>query len=122
MKMTPALWTSIRRFKPREFNRPELMDLELLQKLDHAREVAGIPFVIGFEAYRTEAHNSELDGAAKNSAHLRGYAVDIQVRAPRNRFLILRGLIIAGFTRIGDRYDAHIHVDCDPTLDQSVAW
>ena len=53
------------------------MDKNFLQKLDRARDVAGVPFIIT-SAYRCEQHNKNV-GGKPNSAHLRGYAVDIKI-------------------------------------------
>ena len=88
----------------------------LLVKLDHARDVAGIPFYITSD-YRP----------GDRRAHGRASAADFSTR-PRSglvtsheRFLTLRGLFVAGFHRIGI-YDRHFHVDVDPELPQEVAW
>ena len=83
---------------------------ELLLKLDEARDIAGIPFIInsGFRPGDPKSHG-------------RGYAADIKAIGSRQRFLILRGLILAGFHRIGD-YPRHYHADCDPSLPPEVCW
>lgn len=90
-----------------------------LKKLDRARERAGIPFYIT-SGYRTPAHN-QVVGGASNSAHLRGYAVDIAVKGSRERYLIIEALINEGFHRIGIG-EKFVHADNDPGLDPRVIW
>ena len=64
------------------------MDEDFLYSLDHARELAGIPFVIT-SAYRTPEKNKEV-GGSENSSHLKGLAVDIRVRSSSERYTILK--------------------------------
>lgn len=113
-------WPSVPN-KPKYFTDEEIkgLDMELVAKLDMARGRAGIPFVIT-SGRRTEAENSATDGA-KNSAHLRGLAVDLKCEDSHSRCLIVMALIQAGFRRLGI-YDAHIHCDLDSTLPQPVMW
>lgn len=51
----------------------------------------------------------------------KGIAIDLQAKYSRQRFLIIRGLIEAGFTRIGIG-ENFIHVDDDKDKDQRVVW
>lgn len=93
----------------------------LLNMLNHAREIANIPFVPRSWC-RCEKHN-EAEGGVHGSAHTKGLAVDIQAIGSRDRFLVLRGLIKAGFTRIGENEEAgFFHVDIDLTKDQDVLF
>ena len=92
---------------------------ELLDMLDKARELAGIPFVIT-SGLRTPAYNKSIGGAS-NSAHLRGYAVDIRVRNSQERAIILDACKKVGFNRIGVG-KTFLHVDCDPSLTPDVVW
>lgn len=119
MKMNAQLWAQSRYFKPSEFTRPDQVEASLIPKLDQAREIAGIPFVIT-SSHRSAAHNDAV-GGADDSAHLRGFAVDIRATTSRSRFHVVRGLIRAGFTRIGV-YSTHVHGDVDPSLSPSVLW
>src|SRR5690606_9463405 len=89
------------------------MSKDLLQKLTEARELAGIPFIIT-SGRRCKAHNEAVGGKSQ-SAHTKGYAVDIKAVTSRSRWLIMRSLILAGFNRMGVA-DNFIHVDCDPSL------
>ena len=86
----------------------------LLEMLDEAREEAGVPFIITSGVRPPRKPND-------NSAHIRGLAVDISAENGRNRYKILRALILVGFNRIGV-YDRHLHVDCDESLDPQVCW
>ena len=112
-------------FELSEFDSPdaegtgELMNEETLQMLDRAREIAGVPFKIN-SGFRTEEHNESV-GGKPNSAHTRGYAVDIHVQGNRHRMLILNALVQVGFNRIGIA-KTFIHADNDPDLPQDVAW
>ena len=100
----------MRHFKAHEFSDFGAMKVPMLEMLDQARQIAGVPFKIT-SSYR--------DGDKKS--HGRGWAVDIACTASRDRYHILTGLLAAGFTRVGV-YDRHIHADADPTLDQEVMW
>lgn len=97
---------------------------ETLARLNDARDVSGIPFVLN-SACRCRAHNSEVGGVS-SSSHLATEqkpcrAVDIRASESRQRFLILAGLIAAGFTRIGIG-KTFIHADDDPDKDPRVVW
>ena len=101
------------------------MNVIFLAKLDEARELAEIPFIIN-SAYRTEADNiriyEELNKPVNiDSSHLKGLAVDIKATDSRTRFLVLQALISVGFSRIGIA-DTFIHVDLDGGKSQNVIW
>lgn len=86
------------------------MDPDFMRRLDHAREVAGVPFVIN-SAFRSV--DWELShGRSGSSSHTKGLAVDISCVTPAYRYRILYALISEGFTRIG-LYPSFIHVDAD---------
>ena len=110
-------------FKLEEFKCPCCgkvdMNQEFLNKLDKARDIAGIPFEIS-SGYRCEKHNAEV-GGHKRSAHLRGYAVDITTFGSRDRLQILSALMEVGFNRFGIGHN-FIHVDMDPELVSDVIW
>jgi len=103
------------------FKEKEIVGLNtgLVEMLDKAREIAGIPFVIT-SGLRTEEKNKEV-GGVNDSSHRKGLAVDLRCRDSRSRFLIIKGLISVGFSRIGAEVD-HIHVDIDPEKDVNVIW
>ena len=92
---------------------------ELLEDLNVARSIADTPFIITSGA-RCAVHNKNVGGLA-NSSHLTGHAVDIRADDSQERSLILEGLVLAGFKRIG--ISKHfIHVDNDPSKPNQVAW
>lgn len=111
-------------FKPEEFkckcgcDRNEMMPTTL-EKLDKARELAGVPFKIT-SGYRCEAHNKVVGGKSE-SAHTQGYAVDIEASMSPSRYAILKALLAVGFTRIGIG-KTFIHADDAPMLPQKVIW
>lgn len=116
----PFKWTGWRTplnyFKPEEV---EGLMPELIDKLNTARHVAGVPFVIT-SGKRSPESNEKAMGV-ETSSHLSGLAVDLSVSDGASRFAILKGLLAAGFVRIG-AYDAHVHADLDTTKPQNVLW
>jgi len=86
----------------------EEMQPELLEKLDEARDIAGIPFII-YSGYRCKKYNDWV-GGSPTSRHMKGEAVDIKADTSRNRYLILDALFKVGFTSIGI-YKGFIHAD-----------
>lgn len=95
------------------------MDAGLLQHLDAARHMAGIPFVIS-SAYRCAKHNKAV-GGVPGSAHTKGLAVDIAAQGSRQRFIIAQSLMARGLVRIGVA-SSFVHVDVDKGKDQQVMW
>ena len=95
------------------------MNWQLMSKLDLARELAGIPFVIN-SAFRSEEWERS-HGRNATSSHCKGLAVDIRCRTYSNRWKVLNALLKAGFTRIGIG-KTYIHADIDTTKSQCVIW
>jgi len=117
-------WKSVKYFKKSEFTCKcgcglNNIDYSLVQKLDFARELAGIPFVL-HSACRCPKHNKDVGGSV-TSSHLRGYAVDIDVIDSYHRFKILVALLGVGFNRLGI-YSNFIHADIDLDKSQNVIW
>ena len=117
-------WNKIKHFKKSEFACKcgcglNCIDFDLVKKLDFAREIAGVPFVIT-SACRCSSHNKEVGGLS-NSSHLRGFAVDIAVTDSYHRFKILVALLGVGFNRLGV-YSDFIHADIDLDKPQNVIW
>ena len=94
------------------------MNADFLNKLDEAREYAGIPFAIN-SAYRSPTHPLSIKNPT--SSHIKGLAVDISVKDSKTRFKVLDALIAVGFTRIGIA-SSFIHVDLDFDKSQNVIW
>ena len=94
-------------------------DRKMIDKLNKAREYAEVPFVIT-SGFRCEKHNLEVGGRA-DSAHLSGHAADIKCVSSRPRWNIIRGLLLAGFTRIGIA-NTFIHADTDDSKPPAVVW
>lgn len=97
----------------------EEMSPILLDKLEFARHVAGIPFVLT-SALRCEAHNIDI-GGSPTSSHQYGLAVDIKADDSVTRMQILKALLEVGFDRIGIS-DSFIHVDVDYKKRKDVCW
>jgi uncharacterized protein YcbK (DUF882 family) len=96
------------------------MDRDLLIKLDHAREIAGVPMVIS-SAIRCKAHNQTV-GGVRTSSHLKGLATDILTPNNATRSRILKGLVAVG---LGERIGIHpdfVHVDVDMGKPAPCAW
>jgi uncharacterized protein YcbK (DUF882 family) len=117
-------------FKLSEFDSPdrpgsgELMEPEVIQTLDIARDIYGYPMVIT-SGFRTIEHNRSLIQkgypASPKSSHLLGWAADIAVPNNEKRYLMVEALIDAGFTRLGIGKDM-IHVDLDPNKPPNSIW
>ena len=97
------------------------MEENFLHRLDVARYLSGVPFIIN-SAYRTEEHEKK-QGRDGDSSHTQGVAVDIKCTNSVARQKIIDGLRGAGFNRIGI-YKSFIHCDFDrrPHKDQNVTW
>ena len=108
-------------FKIEEFEDTEgtgiFMKKDFLEKIDRAREIADIPFIIT-SGYRTEETNKRV-GGVPNSSHLKGLAADIKCNNSIERIKIVRALILAGFTRIGIA-KSFIHCDTDNIKTDSI--
>ena len=92
---------------------------ELVEMLDKAREIAGIPFIIT-SGFRTPEHSTYVGGFA-NDPHTTGSAVDLKLKNKNDRFLIINSWIKAGGNRFGDEVD-HVHLDIDKTKEQNFCW
>jgi len=112
-------------FKHEEFDSPDkpgsgkLMNSELLEMIDKAREIYGKPIRVN-SGYRTKAHNSKVGGVS-SSSHLKGLAIDVACVKSDDRFEMLTALLEVGFNRIGVA-STFIHVDIDKDKSQNVIW
>lgn len=114
---------NLRYFSLNEFKCPccsqVIIKRELLNLLDEARDIAGIPFKIN-SGYRCETHNKKI-GGKPTSSHLQGYAADISAPTSHHRYLIINALLKAGASRIGIAKN-FIHVDCDISKPKDIVW
>ena len=95
------------------------MKQDFINRLDTARDIAGIPFVINC-AYRSREYDLSK-GRSGNSAHTRGRAVDIRCNSSATAFRIIDAALKVGFKRIGVG-KTFIHLDDDMILPQNVIW
>ena len=98
-KKKEGLTINLQYFNISEFDQPGLpgsgqkyMDLNLLILIDKMRHHSGIPYKIT-SAYRSQEYNDKLAKSSKNSAHIKGKAVDIS--APKKGVIIGRFLDLA---------------------------
>jgi uncharacterized protein YcbK (DUF882 family) len=121
---------SLENFSLSEFDSPDSpgsgkhMTKEFLKKIDKAREISGVPYIIT-SGFRTPQHNETLKKqgykASPNSSHLKGCAADIVCKDSATRQKIVSGLIKAGFTRIGiSKKGNFIHCDTDKDKNDAI--
>ena len=98
----------------------EMMDEMFLQKLDVARDLAGVKFKIrsGFRCIR---HDLKVRKGKPGGSHPKGITADIETLNSHNRYIILISLLKVEFNRIGIAKD-FIHVDDDTTKIKEVCW
>ena len=95
----------------------------LREKLETARNIAGIPFVInsGYRGPETQDDLIARGLSEPTSSHPKGLAVDIKAEHSQQRWLIIDALLRAGFRRIGIA-KTFVHVDIDDSKDQNLIW
>ena len=89
-------------------NCENLIQNDLIDKLDKAREISGVSYKIN-SGYRCESWNQKIGGAPK-SLHKAGRAADIHVPSSAARYQILKGLFAAELDRVLI-YRTFIHAD-----------
>lgn len=102
----------------------EKVHIPSLIKLDKARDISGIAYHISSN-YRTPERDKQLAGFTGAHIEIPCSAFDIPYSTPHELFLILKGLFMAGFNRIGyDPTPGNLHVHCDGSLTraQEVFW
>ncbi len=95
------------------------MAYDLLEALDAARGLAGLPFVVT-SGMRCAQHNAACNGSL-SSSHLSGLAADIQCSESHARERIIRALMAVDITRIGIAVD-FIHADIDEEKPPNRLW
>lgn len=101
-------YEALKWFDAHEFEEPLQMDLRFLRRLDLARELAQVPFVIS-SSFREDP----------KSSHGLGLAVDLSLPKDghcRERARIVDSAYRVGITRRGI-YDFHVHLDCGDLVD-----
>lgn len=107
-------------FKPEEFTcshcGKERMSQAFIDQLEKARVKAGIYFKIT-SGYRCAEKQAQLrkqgyETARGKSPHEKGVAADIAIFSDQLRWIIVKGLLDAGFQRIGFGSN-FVHVDAD---------
>ncbi len=89
------------------------------QRLERLRRLGGDRPIVVTSGFRTKAYNATLDGAATNSAHTRGFAVDTPpprgISLLQHRQHVLQSFECGvGYYPAGRGY--FVHGDFDPTL------
>ncbi|HDD36641.1 peptidase M15 [Thermococci archaeon] len=119
----PVNWEEVRYFKPHEFKcrccGKLIIDPELVRRLDFVRAELGKPIKIT-SAYRCPSWNEKV-GGKKNSAHLKGKAVDIHIPNREYLYKLIRVLIRQGWVRIGIA-KTFVHVDIDLSKPHPRIW
>jgi|SRR5210317_591146 len=95
------------------------MDRELIDRLDEARDIAGIRFKI-LVGYVCSTNNKVHYKASTTSSHLIGRAVHIECVNAKKRVKIVEALNMVGFRRMG-LHRKYIHVDNDD-LKPDMLW
>lgn len=104
----------------------EILDVDrnFLERLEHGRVRAEIPFTVTSGCRCLDYNKAE--GGKPNSAHIttklrKCYAADIWATGSRTRGIILPALVAVGFNRFG-LSKSFIHVDIDPALPPNMIW
>lgn len=92
-----------------------IVDKELLRRLQAIRDKLGKPIKIE-SGYRCPKHNRKIPGAAPNSTHLYGWAVDINTPDGKYALDLLMLAIEEGFRRIEIKR-GNIHLDVGDIMD-----
>jgi len=95
------------------------MDQTFMKKLDIARQVAMLPFIVT-SGFRSEIYEKE-QGRDGTSSHTKGVAVDLGVSNSSERYKILNALLSVGINRIGIG-ENFIHADIDKNKPLNVIW
>ena len=93
------------------------IDPSVVQRLDKAREIAKVPFIVD-SGYRDENHPESIKNPT--SSHIKGLAVDIAT-TPETQSIIYNALKKAGFIRLGVGSN-FVHADMDYDKDKYITW
>ena len=112
-------------FKEEEFENStpvcSLQDMQqrTISKLDTAREIARIPFILN-SAYRSHQWE-QTRGRSGIGAHTLGQAIDLRCFNQSDRYIMVAALLQAGFKRIGIG-ESFIHADDSEVHTQELIW
>lgn len=93
--------------------------MELVEMLQVARDILGEAITVT-NGLRCPAYNL-LVGGMVNSSHLLGWAADLKIPIPSDRYRYYHAFHKAGFRRFGHG-DGFMHVDCDPNKPFPRMW
>ena len=109
-----AWWYNKRTWKYFKEHEVKGLKEDFVDKLDIAREYAGIPFVIT-SGLRSKAYNKKI-GGSPTSAHLNGTGVDLRARNSTEFFNIVRGVMESSIIGITVYVKSkHVHLDMKST-------
>lgn len=129
-------WDEITYFRENEFVHPELLRPTMIYMLDDLRSQFGEPLIVS-NSFRTwEEHEGiyRKRGIMRppDSGHLADpndglySGVDLTTKrnfiSPQERYRLATIALNVGFTRIGIRYDDHVHLDIEERLPPHVMW
>ena len=119
-------WSHVKHFSLYEFQRPECLRLEMIQKLDELREACGFPLVVT-SSWRDREHNAAV-GGVNDSSHCLAEdglysGVDIATHniGGGGLYKLVRNALTIGYNRIGI-YPRHVHLDVENRLPQQIIW
>lgn len=123
--LSEADWAKYHNFSPSEFRCKHTgldgMQKEFMDKLQHARRLAGFGFIIN-SGYRHPTHPVEAVKGHSRGEHTRGLCADIRVSDSHQRFKLIQAAIGVGFNRIGIA-EGFVHVGLGGDgLSPEVAW
>ncbi len=96
-----------------------IIDSRIVETVQRLREYLQKPVMVT-SAYRCPVHNRRI-GGVKNSAHVRGYALDVKCTNSEDRERILEFLMVHVVRRIGI-HPKFIHFDIDPSKPSPRVW
>ena len=96
-----------------------IIDSRIVETVQRLREYLQKPVIIT-SAYRCPVHNRRI-GGIKNSAHVRGYALDVKCTNSKDRQRILEFLMVRVVRRVGI-HPRFIHFDIDPDKPSRRLW
>ena len=87
------------------------MDPEFMRRVQVLRDIVGFPLV-PVSGYRCRKYNSSLKGAAEDSQHLYGKAIDFRVRNfdAKTRYELIQAAFSLSFSGVGIG-PVHLHLD-----------